>query len=132
MWKELDFDEFTPQLTAFLENHRKQEKIKRALKKTNEASAKKRKDSMENSDNEDDQSQIAEELPSKRQKIDLDESVEMQTSVKATEDNEKEDTGKNGTKEPQNGNNDVNRAPNSVQNHYIILFTNVKYIKFLW
>ena len=36
------------------------------------------------------------------------------THLKSTEDNEKEDTGKNETKEPQNGNNDVNRAPNSV------------------
>jgi len=46
--KEVDFDEFTPQLTEFLEMHRKQEKIKRELKKSNEASAKKkRKDSIE-------------------------------------------------------------------------------------
>ena len=53
---------------------------------------------------------------------------ERNNNMKSTADNEKEDTGKNETKEPQNGNNDVDRAPNSVQNHYIILVTNVKYI----
>ena len=95
----MDFDEFTPQLTKFLESHRIQEKIKRDLKKTNEASAKKKRIDMEASDNEDDQSQNNDELPSKKLKLDesidhgnkLDESMEIEASVKATEDNEKDD-----------------------------------------
>ncbi len=77
-----------------------QEKIKRDLKKTNETSTKKkRKDSIEASDNEDDQSQNNDELPSKKLKLDesidlgrkFDESMEVETSVKALEDNEKDD-----------------------------------------
>ena len=50
--KELDFEEFAPQLTEFIEEHRKNEKKKKALKKSEEeakASAK--------HDRDDDQSQ---------------------------------------------------------------------------
>ena len=53
---------------------------------------------------------------------------ERNNNSKSAEDNEKEVTGKNNTKEPQNGNDDVDRAPNTVQNFYIILLIKLDYI----
>ena len=41
---------------------------------------------------------------------------ERNNNLKPTENREKEDIGKNNTKEPQTGNNDVDRTPNTVQN----------------
>ena len=79
--QELDFEEFTPQLTEFLDKHRVLEKRKRDQKKTNEES-KKRRELMEASDNEDDQSQENEkqeqQQPFKKQKLDSSLSNEME------------------------------------------------------
>ena len=52
---------------------------------------------------------------------------ERNNNSKSAEDNEKEVTGKNNMKEPQNGNDDVDRAPNTVQNLYIILLIKLEY-----
>ena len=88
----MDFDEFTPQLTEFLEHHRKQEKRKRDLKKTEGSVKKKRKESMEGNDVDDEnESQIDDESPMKRKKIDesmetensVDESMEMNSPAKS-------------------------------------------------
>ena len=46
---------------------------------------------------------------------------ERNNNSKSTEDNEREGTRKNNTKEPQTGNNDVDRTPNTVQNFKIKL-----------
>jgi len=53
---------------------------------------------------------------------------ERNNNSNPAEDNDKEVTGKNNTKEPQNGNDDVDRAPNTVQNFYIILLIKLDYI----
>ena len=53
---------------------------------------------------------------------------ERNNNLKSTEDNENEDMGKNNTKEPQNGNNDVDGTPNKVENLYIIFFIKLKCI----
>ena len=45
---------------------------------------------------------------------------ERNNNSKSSEDNGKEATGKNNTNEPQNGNDDVDRAPNTVQNLSLI------------
>ena len=46
---------------------------------------------------------------------------ERNNNSKSAEDNEREDTEKNNTKEPQTGNNNVDRTRNTVQNFYIKL-----------
>ena len=53
---------------------------------------------------------------------------ERNNNLKPTENREKEDTGKNNTKEPPNGDNHVDRTPNAVQNLYIALLITLKYI----
>lgn len=91
--QECDFDEFTPQLTEFLENHRKLEKEKRELKKTNAAAAtaaeqdKKRKDSQETIEQNDNDETAIEEPVAKKQK--LDESLDMDVEEEEN-DNENE------------------------------------------
>ena len=57
---------------------------------------------------------------------------ERNNNSKSAEDNEKEVTGKNNTKEPPNGDNDADRTPNAVQNLYIALLITIKYIKSAW
>ena len=53
---------------------------------------------------------------------------ERNNNLKPTENREKEDTGKNNTKEPPNGDNHVDRTPNAVQNLYISLLITLKCI----
>mmetsp|Transcript_15435 Transcript_15435/g.29110 ORF Transcript_15435/g.29110 Transcript_15435/m.29110 type:complete len:214 (-) Transcript_15435:2395-3036(-) len=81
--KELDFDEFTPKLTAFIEQHRQSEKKKKARKKSGDlgkaSKTSEDKDDDEDDDDDDESQAVSESSPMrKRQKTDSSNNVDAE------------------------------------------------------